>query len=113
MYTVIPGSPQTLAVESIGATSVQLCWEPPLVADSPITFYTISALNLNTTGEMNDIVLRNTTTNSTFFNMTSLLPGITYELTVMAVSHGGDIFAVSQASDSLQITTIVTGNVYT
>ena len=108
-HAAIPGPPLTLAVDSIGATSALICWEPPLVADSPITFYSIKARNLNATGGVNGIVVRNTTTNSTFFNVTGLLPGTTYELTVVAVSQGGDILAESQASDSLPIVTKVTG----
>ena len=44
------------------------------------------------------------------FNVTGLLPGTTYELTVVAVSQGGNVVARSQSSNSLQITTTVTGN---
>ena len=107
--TAVPGPPLTLAVDSIEPISVLICWETPLVADSPITFYSIKASNLNATGGMDGIVITNTTTNSTFFNVTGLLPGTTYELNVVAVSQGGNIFAESQASDSILITTKVTG----
>ena len=108
-HVAVSGPPQTLVVDRIEATSVIICWEAPLVADSPITFYSIRASNLNATGRLDGIVVTNTTTNSTFFNVTGLLPGTTYELNVVAVSQGGHIFAESQASDALLITTKVTG----
>ena len=55
-------------------------------------------------------MVANTTTNATFFNVTGLLPGTTYELTVVAVSQGGDIIVESQPSNSLQVITTVTGS---
>ena len=79
------------------------------MVDSPITFYSIRARNLNSTGGVDDIVVRNTTTNATLYMVTGLLPGTTYELTVVAVSQGGDIFAVSEPSDPQTATTDVTG----
>ena len=44
----------------------------------------------------------------TFFNVTGLLPGTTYELTVVAVSQGGDIVARSQPGDPIVDITGVT-----
>ena len=41
--------------------------------------------------------------------MTGLLPGTTYELTVVAVSQGGDVVARGQPSDPIVDTTSVTG----
>ena len=41
--------------------------------------------------------------------MTGLLPGTTYELTVVAVSQGGDVVAEGQASGPIINTTRVTG----
>ena len=79
------------------------------MANSPVTFYSISARNLNATGGVDEIVVRNTTTNATFLNVTGLLPGITYQLTVVAVSQGGDVFAMSERSDPQITTTNVTG----
>ena len=54
-------------------------------------------------------MITNTITNDTFFNVTGLLPGTTYELTVVAVSQGGNIVAESQASGPIMDTTRVTG----
>ena len=51
----------------------------------------------------------NTITNETFYSVTGLLPGTTYELTVVAVSRGGNVVARSQPSDSIVDTTGVTG----
>ena len=50
-----------------------------------------------------------TISNETFFNVTGLLPGTTYELTVVAVSQGGNVIARSQPSDPIIDTTGVTG----
>ena len=41
--------------------------------------------------------------------MTGLLPGTTYELTVVAVSQGWDVVAKSQPSNAVIITTKVSG----
>ena len=109
MYTAPPGPPRTLTVDSCDATSFLICWEAPLDSDSPISFYTISAHNLNNTSGMDDIVIRNTTNNSTLFNVTGLFPGTTYKLTVVAVSQGGDIIAKSQPSEPATHTTGLTG----
>lgn len=88
----------------------KLCWEAPLEADSSISFYTISARNLNSTARgMDGTVTRNTTNNSTLFTLTGLLPGTTYEVTVVAVSQGGEVFAKSGASEPIILTTGFTG----
>ena len=96
-------------MDSSTATSFVLCWEAPLEFNSPISFYTVSARNLNGTGGGNDVVTRNTTNNSTLFTVPDLLPGTTYELTVVAVSQGGDVVAKSQASEPIVDKTGVTG----
>ena len=64
--------------------------------------------NLNNTARVDKIVT-NTSSNITSFNVTGILPGTTYLLTVVAVSQGGDIVAVSQASDPVVDSTDVTG----
>ena len=46
--------------------------------------------------------------NVTFFNVTGLLPGTTYELTVVAVSIVRDVVARSQPSNLIQRTTALT-----
>ena len=50
-----------------------------------------------------------TSTPATFFNVTGFLPGTTYELTVVAVSEGGDVIARSPDSASEVFTTRFTG----
>jgi hypothetical protein len=54
-------------------------------------------------------MITNTITNGTFYSVTGLLPGTTYELTVVAVSQGGDVVAESQPSGPIVNTTGVTG----
>ena len=105
-FTAPPGQPRTISIETAVATHFRVCWDPPFNFDSPISYYLINAHNLNSTGGM---VVANTTNNATFFNVTGLLPGTTYELTVVAVSQGGGIVAMSQASDPVIDTTGVTG----
>ena len=110
-YSAPPGPPLNLNVDSSTAIAFVLCWETPLEFNSPISFYTVSARNLNDTGgdDSAHVVTRNTTNNSTFFNVTGLLPGTTYELTVVAVSQGGDVVAKSQPSEPVVSTTGFTG----
>ena len=79
-----------------------------LEANSHISYYLISAQNLNSTGRMDEVVVANTTTNVTFFNVTGLLPGTTYELTVVAVSQQGDVVAKSVPSHPVITPTRVT-----
>jgi hypothetical protein len=109
LYTAIPGQPQSLSVDRVEATSIRICWQAPLMADSPISFYSISARNLNSTSGVDELVMRNTTTNATFFTVTDLLPGTTYELYVVAVSQGGDVVARSQPSGPETTATDITG----
>ena len=105
--TAPPGQPRTVAVESIGATWVLICWDPPFIAESPISHYEITARPTNVDVAMVTVTTANS---STFFNVTGLLPGTTYDLTVVAVSQGGDVIARSQESEPVQgIITGVTG----
>ena len=99
-----PGQPRTLSVEDTAATSLHVRWDSPFMFDSPISFYTINARNLNSSGGMDKLVVTNTSTNATFFNVTGLLPGTTYELTVVAVSQGGGIVAKSDSASIVQRT---------
>ena len=94
-------------MDSTEATLILICWEPPIQADSLITFYTIKARASDIHG--GNVVTMNTSTNATFYDVTGLLPGTTYELTVMAVSQGGSIFAVSQPGGPRNCTTGFTG----
>ena len=71
----------------------------------------LRACNLNNTYTQyeGDKVITNTISNETFYSVTGLLPGTTYELSVVAVSQGGDVIAESQASIPIVNTTGVTG----
>ena len=110
LFTATPSEPCTLVVDQIGTILLQISWESPLIARKPITFYSITAHHPNATGD--DTVIRNTTTSATSFNVTDLLPGTSYELTVVAVSQGGDVFATSQPSESVRATTGFVGQCY-
>ena len=101
LFTATPSPPHTLSVDSTEPTSIRICWVAPVDTNSPITFYSISILNLNSTDAMADVIA----TNDTFVNITGLLPGTTYELTVVTVSQGGDIVARSETSDPVILTT--------
>ena len=107
-----PSQPLTLSVDVIGATYFRVCWEEPLNILSPISYYLINVTNLNGTGGMDDTFIRNTTTDNRVFNITGLLPGTTYELAVVAVSRGGNVVAMSEASGSETRTTGLTGLYY-
>ena len=104
-FTATPGQPGIPFADSVGATSISIHWNSPSVVQFPVSYYLVNASSLNNVA----IIEFNTTTNITSFNVTGLLPGTTYELTVMAVSQGGDVIARSQASHSLTATTTVTG----
>ena len=106
--TAPPGQPHTLSVKERDATLLHICWEAPVQSDSHISYYTITVCNLNSTIESNKVIT-DTTSNMTFYNVTALLPGTTYELTVVAVSRGGDVTARSQPSDPIVDKTGVTG----
>ena len=104
-----PGQPRTLLVKESEATSLEVCWEAPVQSDSHISYYTLRACNLNNTQPEDDKVITNTISNETFYSVTGLLPGTTYELTVVAVSQGGNVIAESQPSGPIVNTTGVTG----
>ena len=76
-----------------------------MMADSPISRYQIIGREVSGAG----MVIENTTTNATFFNITGLLPATTYSFTVVAISEGGNVIATSPESIAIQDTTGVTG----
>ena len=104
-----PSQPLTLSVDMTGATFFRVCWEEPHNILSPISYYLINITNLNNAGRVDNTIIRNTTSDDRVFNITGLLPGNTYELTVVAVSQGGDIIAKSEPSESVTCSTGLTG----
>ena len=78
------------------------------MVEFPISHYLVNASSLHSVNSVATTEL-NTATNITSFNVTGLLPGTTYVLTVVAVSQGGNVVAKGLASDSLTATTTVTG----
>ena len=98
-----PGQPSIPTIESAGISWVFISWTAPPVAASLISYYEIIEREINT-GEASTLM---TTTNATNFNVTGLLPGISYELTIVTVSKFGNITARSLESRS--VVTILTG----
>ena len=106
IYTVPPDQAQDLTVEGTKTTSISISWKPLIANSLRVQYYLINVNN-----SMNDDIIQvNTTTNVTFYNVTGLLPGTTYELTVVAVYiDGGASVTMSQASSSVTATTRFTG----
>ena len=84
-------------MENIGATWASISWTAPLTANSPISHYEVIAREMDGQG----VATMTTPNAATFLNVTGLLPGTAYELTVVAVSEGGDVIARSPESSSL------------
>ena len=81
-------------MKSLGATWIFITWEAPDKIEYPgaTTSYEIRINNSHTDAGP---LLLTTGNNETFFNVTGLLPGTAYELTVVAVSQVGDMVAKS------------------
>ena len=115
LSTVPPDQPHALTVENSEATSISISWEPPTLSNLDILYYILNVKNVNgTTGGIKEV---NTTNNATCSNVTGLLPGTSYELTVAAAFNDGNkctttcgsaIF-MSQLSSSVTATTGSTG----
>ena len=108
LQTVLPNQPASVAISSSQAASIDLYWDPPIVTSFQILYYIISAHNLNKTNSV-DVIISNITTSTTSFDVTGLLPGTTYELTVVAVYGKGNPPIKSQANNSVIASTGFTG----
>ena len=105
IYSIVPpGQPNTLSVESIGATWIQISWQPPLTIDFPISRYEVIAQATDNP----DVIIRNMSTlnNNTLVNVTDLLPGTMYNLTVVAVIEAGEV--VTRGVESVPLGDIMT-----
>ena len=69
------------------------------MADSPISYYEIIVRTVQTVDDGAGMIMI-TNSNGTSFNVTGLLPGMAYELAVVAVSEDGNITARSPESES-------------
>ena len=103
--TDLPGQPIVLRVETVGATWVLISWESPLTVDFPISRYEVLAR----AAENPDVIIRNISTpnNSTFVNVTDLIPGTAYNFTVVAVIEAGEV--VARGVESASLDGIMTG----
>ena len=110
--TVLPGAPMGLrAVDNAGTWSC-LSWQQPSDRGSGIRHYQINITVL-------DIVLSQTFQSKTIvessnninkYNITGLLPGTTYQLTMVAVSEVEGVVGQGPAA-TLAVTTDVTGKI--
>lgn len=86
------------------STSIYMRWSPLF----PNLFYFISIENLNSSIDVSEVVL-NATNNATSFNVTGLLPGTTYELTLVVVCTETNTFNTSNVSTVVIRMTGLTG----
>ena len=97
--TAPPGQPSIPTIESANDTWAFISWNPPLVANSPISYYEIIVQTVQTVDDGAGVIMV-TNSNVTSFNVTGLLPGMAYELAVVAVSEDGNTTAKSPESES-------------
>ena len=97
-FTVPPGQPRALSVQNIGTTWVHLLWQPPLVVDFPVSYYEVKVANDIGGGAQH----LETLDNSTFFNVTGLSSGTTYNFSVVAVIEAGQVVARGVESEPLE-----------
>ena len=88
---------------------MHISWIAPINTESPkISRYEVIAHRANNNNAMP--VNISTADNTTFVNVTGLLPGTTYILTIVAVVERGGVIARSEESDPLvNIMTITSG----
>ena len=86
-YTGPPNPPLNLALEEIGPTWVLLSWERSFLSSATISFYEILARAVN--NDAAATVNISTSDDRTHFSVSDLIPGTTYEISVVAVSKRG------------------------
>ncbi len=106
-----PSPPLNVRLDSdgIGTTSIRIQWFPPTFEGVPpfssYNFYVDPPTGFDySTPRLNEL---NETTRA--FTVTELLPGVTYRLTVTAVSEAFGAVAESDHSDTFEATTNFTG----
>ena len=92
------------------STSIYIRWSLPPRNCSSILFHFISVQNLNCSVDAGEVVV-NTTNNATSFNVTGLLPGTTYAVTVtvVAVCNDYNTIATRNFNNTVIRTTHFTG----
>ena len=76
---IVPTGPRGLAITRVFQDCVELNWIPPREPNGELHY--IIQYGSNTT---------NTTSNLTYYNLTGLVNGTTYNITVMAVNSAGN-----------------------
>ena len=93
----------------IQTTSAFIQWSRPSNNNSPIIYYLINVTCIGQAGPGVILEVHDTAAIVNLYNVTGLLPGTTYELTVVAVSQGGNVIAKSRPSNAEIITTKLSG----
>ncbi|XP_065888354.1 cell adhesion molecule DSCAM-like isoform X3 [Dysidea avara] len=97
---VMPGQPQGVDAVDVMDTSLRLTWQP--VEGDNVVGYTIQ-YRLQASDTWRNVAERNVTSDVTSYDITDLLPYMTYEVRVLAVS---DMGVTSFPSDLLTVTTL-------
>ena len=113
LVSVVPSSePRIFHVDSVGATWADVCWQIPENIGSPaVSRYEVVAMDNSTGLEIEPV---STEGNDTQLNVTGLLPGTVYVMSVRAISEvkvelGDDVIGRSGLSNTDIATTGVTG----
>ena len=96
----MPGQPQGVDAVDVMDTSLRLTWQP--VEGDNVVGYTIQ-YRLQASDTWRNVAERNVTSDVTSYDITDLLPYMTYEVRVLAVS---DMGVTSFPSDLLTVTTL-------
>ena len=79
-----PSDPRYPCILGESSDGIELNWIPPLEPNGDV-YYLIEYKHY----DVNRIVIVNTSSQSTYFNLTGLKRGVTYNITVVAVNSAG------------------------
>lgn len=100
--TLLPGTPATLSVQQVGASSATLTWTPPAnPGGSAITGYTVTRNGVDSAGHGAYSTTVSAATRT--FTMTKLVNADTYTFTVSAINSSGTGSAASIALTVTQV----------
>ena len=108
LRTVLPSAPAALQEVDNGGTWSCLSWQQPLDRGSGIQNYQINITFMNITLSQTVPSDRESTNSINKYNITGLLPGTTYRLSVVAFSEVEGVVGQGPAA-TLAVTTDITG----